>query len=281
MAGNSLSISIVGIGVRIHCDNPEVLAALTVNFDAMAASVDACDLEYRVHAVGASGEINIARLGSDFNATAKNLGELIYLLEGNLVVNLQLQRPDLMFLHAAVVGDNDTREAHIFTGPSGAGKSTLCWGLLNHGFRYLSDELAPVDLRNTSVAPYLHGLCLKAAPAHGYPLPHATLQSERGFHVPPSSMPAPFVPFDLPLRSVFFVEYLRGAVEPSIDEVGKAEAATRIYPNVLNALAHDNDGLEGALRLVRKLRCYRLTSGDLTKTCALVKDHLAITTTER
>ena len=57
------------------------------------------------------------------------------------------------------------RLGHMWVlGKTGAGKSTTAWGLLHHGFSYLSDELAPIDLETLEVLPYRHALCLKRRP---------------------------------------------------------------------------------------------------------------------
>lgn len=270
MGNNSITLSIVGISIRIDCDDHGLHEILARNFEAMNVNADVCELEYRIQKKNDNGRFVVSRPGSEFQANAKNVGELIYLLEGDLVVKLQLLRPNLLFLHSAVVSDGTA--THLFTGPSGAGKSTICWGLLHHGFRYLSDELAPVDLQNGSVAPYPHALCLKSAPPSGYQTPTETISTERGLHIPPSTMPSRFLDSGLPIGSIFFVKHQPDAEAPAIRQIGTAEAATRLYPNILNALAHKNDGLGAALQLVRSANCYRLDTTSLAQSCALIKN---------
>jgi hypothetical protein len=269
MAKTSITFSVVGINIRIECDNQALGETLRRNFDAMADDADVCELEYYVRVAPDEGGVVVSRHDSDFRLVAKDTGELVYFLEGDLVVKLQLLRPDLLFLHSAVVSDGSS--AYLFTGPSGAGKSTLCWGLLYHGFHYLSDELAPIDPDNLSVAPYLHALCLKSMPRSGFPMPDDAIVTERGWHIPPSSMPSSYSEAALPVKSIFFVEHRADAERATIERVENAEAATRLYPNILNALAHDNDGLDAALLLTRDAHCYRVESADLTESCALIK----------
>jgi hypothetical protein len=64
-------------------------------------------------------------------------------------------------LHAAVVADTSGRGI-ILPGANGRGKSTLVAGLLSKGYRYLSDDCAPID-RDERVVPVPYGLCLKEA----------------------------------------------------------------------------------------------------------------------
>ena len=77
---------------------------------------------------------------------------------------------------------------------------------------------------------------------------------------------------DLPVDSIFFVEYLQSNRKVRIEPVGHAEAATRLYPNILNALAHPNDGLDAALQLTRGANCYRVDAADIASTCLAITD---------
>ena len=268
MTVQSLAASIVGINIRIDCDNTSLYEILLRNFEAMTATGESCDLEYHVRECADSDGFIVSRRNGRFRAKAKHSGELIYLLEGDLVIQSQLLRSDLLFLHSAVVSDGNA--AHLVTGPSGAGKSTTCWGLLHHGFRYMSDELAPVTWQQSLVATYSHAICLKLPLPDGYPVPDRAIVTDRGVHIPPSAMPTPAMDGNLPVKSIFFVEYRQSNRKVRIEPVGHAEAATRLYPNILNALAHPNDGLDAALQLTRGANCYRVDAADLASTCEAI-----------
>lgn len=264
----SHTFAIVGIGIRIDCDSSSLCDIFAKNFACPAAVSNSFALQYHVRSIGKGGGFEVSRLDGDFRSTARDIGQLIYLLESDLVVQLQFLRPDLLFLHSAVISDG--RLAYLFTGPSGAGKSTTCWGLLHHDFHYLSDELAPVSLEQGSVSPYSHALCLKSLPPVAYPTPDEALVTGRGIHIPLPAMPTRPLGSELPIGSIFFVEHRERNKKASAEQVGHAEAATRLYPNILNALAHSNDGLDAALRLTRDIECYRLDAADLADTCRLV-----------
>ena len=264
----SLVIDCVGVRVRIECDNRDLYRLLEKNFETMVAEDDSCTLYYVINTDLDSIESIVSRRGSDFHAVARNAGEVVYYLESDLVVQLQLLRPGLLFLHSAVL--SNASGAHLITGPSGAGKSTTCWGLLHHGFRYMSDELAPVSLQSCSVSDYAHALCLKSAPPVNYPVPHGACTTERGIHIPASAMPSPPVRCELPVRTILFLKYEAKAENIVIEPVRHAEAATRLYPNILNALAHRNDGLDAAVRLTENAACYHVIAADLGRTCALI-----------
>lgn len=120
------------------------------------ASVPA--ISYRVERGHAEGSLYISRAGA-CTLISRNDADFLFLFEKDLTIELQYQRPDLFFVHAAVV-ERDGK-AVVLAAPSGTGKSTLTLALLHAGFRYLSDELAPFDLVTLQVMPYPHALCLR------------------------------------------------------------------------------------------------------------------------
>lgn len=264
-----LSLLCVDRGIEIACDRESILSILRANFGAMQRPMAHHHLRYDVRS-NAGGGIGLSRRGSDFQVDAKDIGELIFHLEGDLVVQLQLLRPDYLFLHAAVLALD--RAAHLLVGHSGAGKSTTCWGLLHHGFGYVSDELAPVSLDTKSILPYSHALCMKREPPSSYPLPDGSEETSRGFHVPLCRMPLVNGDERLPLRSIFVMEYVPGRDSPALRSMGAAEAATRLYPNILNALAHEDDGLKAASDLARSSHCFQLEAASLKDTCLTILD---------
>jgi hypothetical protein len=215
----------------------------------------------------------VSRNGRDLG-TAGEPGELLYLLEQDLVVELQKLRPDLYFVHAAAL-ERDGRVT-LVVAESGGGKSTTAWALLHHGFRYASDELAPIDLTSSEVHCFPHALCLKADPPGGaYPLPEGTLLTRRARHVPAECLPAPLAPCPARLDTVVFLDRHAAGGPPSLRTLGAAEAATRLYPQSLNLLAHPADGVDAALKIVRQARCYQLEASDLESICRLVRSTLS------
>jgi hypothetical protein len=97
------------------------------------------------------------------------------MLKKELTIDLQKIRRELYFLHAASL--SLAGQGLLIVAASGRGKSTTAWALLHHGFDYLSDELAPVDLGSLRVQFYPHALCLKKAPTLPYSLPERTLRT--------------------------------------------------------------------------------------------------------
>ena len=144
----------------------------------------------------------------------------------------------------------------MLVAPSGGGKSTLCWAILHHGFRYLSDELGPVDLEQLNV--------------HPYPLPPKTVRTSRTLHVTAADIPGGIVRGPAPLSTVFFLIYDPEASAPSVRRLSAGEAAAGLYANALNPLAHAGDGLDAVIRVASGRRCFELTTTELAPTCALL-----------
>jgi hypothetical protein len=265
---STLSFLILGQRVHVACSDPTLLAVLDANFGAMMSPhVDSPpDLEYSI-----SGGPTAYSLSPREKATieAENPGDLLYLLEAEVTVDLQKRRPDLFFLHsAALVRDG---KAYLFTAESGGGKSTTTWGLLHHGFGYLSDELSPIDLHSMSVLPYPHALCLKRSPPAPYSLPSEAIYLGRTIHIPTRVFPSDVIGEPIPLAAVFLLNYSPHLAEPNVGLIGPGEASAHLYVAALNALAHPNQGLDAVVSIAKRVPTYAVNTADLRATCALIR----------
>jgi hypothetical protein len=263
-----LNLRIVDQAVEIVCDDPAATSSLRENYAALLyREAKGADLRYRVSGEPSTSGFLLHR--HDGRALlAASLGELVFHLEKAIIVALQECRPDLLFLHAAAL-ERD-RAAWLLVGESGAGKSTTAWGLLHHGFNYLSDELAPIDLDTLQVFPYPHALCLKRRPPPPYLLPAESRDFERTIHVPARYLPSVSRLDPCALQAVFFVSQDARRREPVLRRVSTAEAAARLYVSTLNALAHEARGLDAVLKVASHVSCFVLQAGDLESTCKLI-----------
>ena len=265
-----LRFLLFGQHVAVACETGESAAVLGTVYGAFAFSEERTPgppaLAYTVGR-GPTGEFLIRR-GAEDLPPAESTGMLLFRFEQDLVVELQKRRSDLYFLHAAAL-ERDGR-ALLLVAESGGGKSTTTWGLLHHGFRYASDELAPIDLATGRVHGFPHALCLKADPPAPYPLPDGVLRTSRSRHVPVGLLPSALAPTPLPPDAIVFLRYRPDLDRPAIRPMGAAEATARLYTQALNPLAHPADGIDAALQVVRGVRCFGLETADLDATCALV-----------
>jgi hypothetical protein len=222
------------------------------------------DIAYRIGE--ANGLLLLTRDGMQ-SLAASDPGELLFFFDRDLSTQLQRRRDDLYFIHAAVL--ECTRKVVMLVAPSGGGKSTLAWALVHHGFHYLSDELAPVDLTTLTVLPYPRALLLKHTPPQPYDLPARTIRSSRGFHIVSGALNSNLTP--VRISAIFFLRQTPGVSTPTVRKISTAQAATRLYASTLNALAHPGDGLDGAIHLASNTACFELALRDLSPACALLK----------
>jgi hypothetical protein len=225
----------------------------------------AAQIEYSIHANTKRSTFRITRKGCS-PLVASDDAELLYILEKDLTVELQKQRRDLYFLHAAALAFS--QNAFLLVARSGGGKSTTTWGLLHYGFSYLSDELSPVNLTTMKIHSYPHAICLKREPPCAYPIPADTVRTSRTLHIPTREIKVRSDP--TMLRCIFFLDFCAGAKWPLMRNLSSGEAAARLFAQALNPLAHIEDGLAGAAAVAESVPCFYLYSADLRLTCELI-----------
>jgi hypothetical protein len=263
-----LALSILGVDTLIECAEPDTHALLEGTYGGMSGVAGRPALRYEIGRLSPSSPYVIRRDGWA-SVTAKDEAELLWALDDDVAIEIQKRRPDLYFVHAAVLELGG--RAFMLVAESGTGKSTTAWALLHHGCGYLSDELGPVDLDSLTVQPYLRALCLKDEPPVPYPLPASALRTSRSIHVSTRDLPGPVWREPLGLEATFFLRYEPGASGPSVRQVTSAEGGARLYANTLNALAHQAAGLDGAIRIASGRSCFELVSAELAATAALVR----------
>jgi len=267
----TISLQILNISVNILCADSRIHKLLINNFGALQAqtgsSVVKADIEYSVQTKG-DNLFSIKRFDASIIENA-DVYDLIYFLEKDITVELQKIRKDLLFIHAAALEYDN--KACMIVAPSGSGKSTTTWALLHHGFRYCSDELAPIDLSTMMISAYPHALCLKSSPPEPYNLPNNVIKTIATIHVPVEYLPAEVCDHPVRLAAIFFLKYNPDIQEPEIHEISAAEASARLYANALNPLAHPEGGIDAGISVAKSCECFNVTSADLGLTANLIK----------
>jgi len=262
-------LGFVGLGIEIQSNSRVANALILANFSALRSEHSKRrDLVYQV--TENDGRFTVRRLNTNEDGVlvARHPSEFLYVLEKDLVVECQKLRPDLYFMHAAALSYRDT--GFLLVAPSGGGKSTTCWGLVNHGCGYLSDELAPIHLQDFQIHPFPHALCLKSEPKSSSPyrLPRDTLRTGPRSHVPTEAFPVSIVNCPISLAAIFHIEHISTDTIPSAMDISAAQSAALLYANALNPLSHARAGLDAAVDIARHSRNFRIFSGalDLTVT---------------
>jgi hypothetical protein len=266
-----LSLEILGLRVDVDCGDPDAADLVLGNCGAMVASQGRAevDLGYRIRRDDSAATYALTR-GGDAPMACADLDDLCFAFEKDLTVELQLRRRELFFLHAAAIEWQGF--VILLAAPSKSGKSTTAWALLHHGFGFLSDELAPIDLTTMSVLPFPHALCLKHEPAPPYGLPAGALRHGARIHVPTKALPGPTITAPRPLAAALLLSYRSDFDRPELRALGAAEASARLYVSALNPLAHANQGLDAVVRIAESVPCFALASAGLGATCELIRD---------
>jgi hypothetical protein len=263
----SLSFDFFGVEVEIVTTDPGCRKLLSGDFGFFETRRRNPALRYVV-CQAVDGVFEIVR-DTQSSLSASDDGDFLFQLEKEITIEIQKRRPDLYFLHAAVLDYHDL--GLLLVANSGGGKSTTTWALSHHGFRYLSDELAPIDLKTLEVFPYSHALNLKREPPSPYGLPNETLRTSRTIHVPASALPGGSKGVATCLGAIFFVSYRPDVTPPRATPITRTEAAARLFANALNPLAHPGEGLDGVLEIAARCSSFELVTNNLAQTCALVK----------
>lgn len=267
-----VDLLILGKTVRIGCPDARFETWIRALYRSMELSRPAgrsrVDLEYRV-------ERSVDRTGFHVrddcrtDVFAETAGESLARLEDALTIELQLMRPDLLFVHAAALAGQHGGFALV--GNSGAGKSTLAWALTRYGLRYLSDELAPFEVGTQRAAPFSRAIHLKTEPPGPHALPPTTIDTRFSLCVPVESLAGGAADAPQEMRTLFFLSPADRPAIPEIRDLTPGEAVSRLFVHTLNAGAHPAYGVEAVMRIAGHASCYDLAAADLDATCELVR----------
>jgi hypothetical protein len=268
-----LSLDLLGRWLRVRCARVKVMRDIASRYAACVCAPDfagggraAPDLEIEIR-FAADGSMSLLAAGQPA-ITLANEADVHDELDRSIVIGLQRLRPEFYVLHAAVLSWR--RRAFVLAGASGDGKSTTSWGLLHHGARFVSDELAPIDLTTRQVYPFERALCLKREPPLDYPLPASALRIGSCVHVPTAALPCATERTPQAVAGVVFVRHDPGRSRPELHRLSVAESAARLYASALNALAHDGRGFDAAVELASRWPAVALASGELKESCDLL-----------
>lgn len=174
----------------------------------------------------------IATAGEDVEAIHATLWGVTDALRYRMLELCEERLERFVTLHAAAVA----RDGHLvlLAGESGAGKTTLTLALLDAGWTYLSDDLAPVAVDTALVHPFPKPLGVKDAARwdavrEAFAGGPAIERPTGSFLVPPDAWDVATEP--LPARTLLFPTFALGA-SLEMEELTKAKAAAMASPYV-------------------------------------------------
>lgn len=185
-----------------------------------------------------------------------------------------------LMLHAAVIA-RDGR-AVILPAPPGSGKSTLCAGLVNRGWRLLSDELTLIDRGTGRITPLPRPVSLKnqsievirafAPEAVLGPVARDTAKGTVAHMQPPAASVRAADELARPAW-IIMPRYQAGA-PAELTALPKGEAFIQAADQSFNYSLLGQEGFEAMGRLVDDCECLRFHYGDLEE-AVTVFDRLA------
>jgi HprK-related kinase A len=184
------------------------------------------------------------------------------LLEWAMNWCISSQAHHYLMLHSAVIEREGC--AVIMPAPPGSGKSTLCAGLVNRGWRLLSDELALIAISDVTITPLGRPISLKNKSidvirnyvpdgVFNTVTPNTTKGSVTHLKVPAEQLQR--IHEKAQARWVIFPKYVAGS-RPSLTELSKANSLLELGRNSFNYLVLGKDGFETLAKVIDASDCY-------------------------
>jgi hypothetical protein len=202
--------------------------------------------------------------------------EVLPYLEWGINWRVMATRSNYLQLHSAAMVYGG--QGVIFAGASGCGKSTLAAGLLSRGWTYLSDEFGLIDPDTTYLHSFPKALCIKAGSFDLIERLDLPLRRRRHYvkafkgrvaYISPQDVGPQMEAAPGPIRFVIFPEYIEGG-EPRLRPLSPGRAAFALAGHALNRNVFGSRAISILSAVVRGAECFRLESGPLEPTCALI-----------
>lgn len=183
-----------------------------------------------------------------------------------------------LIFHSAVIARGG--RALVLPAPPGSGKSTLCAGLVNRGWRLLSDELTLLEPATGNVVPLPRPVSLKnqsidvirrfAPDAVVGPAVHDTVKGSVAHMKPPMSCLAEQASPAKP-RWVVVPKFGAGTAA-SLAPLAKGRAFMHLADNAFNYHLHGRRGFDALAHLIEACDCYEFSYGDLNDAVATFEE---------
>lgn len=203
------------------------------------------------------------------------------LLEWSMNWCISMHAHHYLLLHSAVIEREGC--AVILPAPPGSGKSTLCAGLVNRGWRLLSDELALISLTDAAITPLGRPISLKNQSIdiirHFVPgavfsrVVHDTSKGSVSLlKVPPETLTR--IQETARPRWVIFPKYVAGSA-PKLTPRSKANSMLELGRNSFNYMVLGLKGFEVLSSVIDASDCYDFEYSQLDDAVAVFDELVA------
>ena len=182
--------------------------------------------------------------------------DLLQAVKYEVVMGLLLVHPELLWFHAGAVA-NETG-AVVFAAPGGGGKSTLVTQLYQQGWRYLSDDVLPLELATGNIFPFPQTPRVRQNTGELVP-------SDRLWEVPKFDVTLDLNTIcrsPLPIQAIVFPSFDR-ETQAQISPCSPGTAALELLRNCINFTDHKQAAVQRVCELVKHLPAFRLSFSNI------------------
>jgi hypothetical protein len=197
-----------------------------------------------------------------FHFRGRELAELVPLVKDEVRLQFMRARPDLLWMHAGVVERNG---AILISGMSGQGKSTMTTRLCECGWRFLSDDVAPVRMSADRVIPFPQAPVRRLHPGREVAREELGTLARETVELSPDMICRD----EAEIRGIVFIEYAAGR-QATLTRLDQGTAAMAILRNATNFFDHRAGAVARAVELVSRAPMYRLEYGSSHEAAALL-----------
>jgi hypothetical protein len=185
------------------------------------------------------------------------------------------RHPFLFYIHAGVVGRGN--RCILLPAAAGSGKSSLTAALVQSGYRYLSDEVAPIEPTTFRVTPVPLAMCVKST---GWEVmrryfpdimayrDHQRIDGKFVRYIPPA--PGNMQTNSAPVSHVVFPRYVADAAT-EIRPIARSTALRRLMSECWANGHLDRANVTELVRWIGQIDCYELTFASLERAVDLIK----------
>jgi hypothetical protein len=235
--------------LAVATDAPEIYQFLTEAFAAMLAPTHerrVGRLEFMRSPTGYS--VRGGR-GTDYVEPVQYLFESV---KDEILYCFTTARADLMWIHAGVAEREG--KAILFAGPSGNGKSTMVTLLCERGWRFLSDDIAPIRMNADEVLPFPQAPRRRIHPGETLPPENIGILLRESVAIDPVQIQRAATP----IGGIVFPVFKEGAVA-ELERVTAGDAALKLIRDCTNFADHKAAAVARAVELARTIPVYGLT----------------------
>lgn len=228
-----------------------------------------------------NGRYLLVKQGKIVYETPNWLELLLILQEFFLNDFIKSSRDQYYLLHSAVLVKRG--KAVLLPGISKSGKSTISIALLKDGFKYLSDEIAAINLSTLRVTGFPGAIAMREKTLSLFPnlepeinhLRYQLLNSGkvREIHYGiPSGRNLASMNKSFPISVIVFPQY-NPKGDTFLSEIKpRSVAIFDLMQCSINQRRLKDRGFKTAARLIRQTKCYNLQTKDLAKACEIIND---------